>query len=62
METGEYLKYYPELTLKEEIKKTNENYECEDYLTHGFRVNKVSNLIKKYFNIDNPVMDIQFST
>lgn len=61
-ETPDIKKYYPKLTLNEEFEKIKENSACYVYLAVGFRESEIAKLIRKYFNIFHPAIEIEFNT
>lgn len=60
--TKENAQYYPDLSLEKEIRKVEENTPCDGYAAYGFKVTGRSALIRKYFNIADPIVEIQFNT
>lgn len=60
--TNENRRYYKQLSLEEELKNIKQNTPCSQYNFYDFKITEISTLIQKYFNIDNPVMEIQFDT
>lgn len=60
--TEKYLKYYPSISLEEELKNVDETTTCDSYLVHTFEENDVTKLFQNNFNLDHPVVQISFNT
>lgn len=57
-----HAQYYPDKTLEEEMNKSIRGSKCSDYDAYEFHTTEITELFRRYFNLDHPVVEIHFNT